>query len=79
VDASVSVYRQRDITTLRTANNGVVRFDLVEPGERRYFVRNPVGYTGGGEENLKTVTVESGKVAKTTFVLTSTSPAIIAP
>ncbi len=74
-DVVVSISRQKDELTHRTANNGVVRFDLVEVGERTYIVRNPTGYTGGGEANAETITVVEGLVAKETFVLTRTTPA----
>jgi hypothetical protein len=70
VDVTVSMSRKNDVLTHRTANNGVVRFDLVEAGDRQYIVRNPTGYTGGGDANAKTITVAEGAVAKATFTLT---------
>lgn len=69
-DVTVTIDRVNDVLTERTANNGVVRFDLVEAGERSYTVRNPDGYSGGGAANAKTVTVLFGQVTKSTFTLT---------
>lgn len=74
-DVTVTIDRVNDVLTERTANNGVVRFDLVEAGERTYTVRDPDGYTGGGAANSKTVTVLVGLVTKSTFTLTKLSAA----
>lgn len=69
-DVSVFLHRVNDVIVQRTANNGVARFDLVEAGERTFYVQAPSGYSGGGPGNSKPVSVEVGKVTKTTFTIT---------
>lgn len=63
----------------KTGNNGVARWDLVEPGVKQYWAANPVGFTGGGSGNTRAIQVVSGTTVSATITLQRTAPTNVAP
>jgi hypothetical protein len=79
VTPSVTVQQYADgrlvqIYARETNVDGQVRFDAVQQATVQVWALAPGGYTGGGEQNAKTVDVREGQVAIVKITLTKTTP-----